>query len=180
MVLVLCTWGFGLAAFTASVLTMKPEHPGETTDAIVVLTGGKNRVETGLLLFSQKAAPQLFITGVHKDVTPQEIMAKHDGPLPECCLTLGYEATSTRMNAAETKEWIAKTGFKTIRVVTSNYHMPRALLELRRSLPGVTIIPNPIIQPDISPHHEYFWRLMAIEYHKTIFRFFDMIFEAAR
>ncbi len=156
---------------------MKPEQPGESTDAIIVLTGGKNRIESGLQIFSQKAARHLFVTGVNEQVTRDDILSRYKGTLPDCCITLGYKANSTAENAAETRDWIKGTGYKTVRLVTSNYHMPRALLEFRHALPGVTIIPNPVTQPGIMPKHEYFWRLLVIEYHKTIFRFFEILAE---
>jgi uncharacterized SAM-binding protein YcdF (DUF218 family) len=104
-----CTWLFGLAGFAGGVLLIKPEKPTAHSDAIIVLTGGKDRIETGLDLFAEGLAPELFITGVHDDVTQAEITARYTGakPLPECCMVLGYEANSTTENAAETKEWVA-------------------------------------------------------------------------
>lgn len=173
--LTVCTWLFGLVAFAGSVMIMTPEKPAEQADAIVVLTGGKNRIETGLELFSKKLAPNLFITGVHDDVTMEEITSRHPGrnPLPECCIILGYKAASTAENAAEAREWMVKKEIKTIRLVTSNYHMPRALLEFNDIMPDVTIIRNPIMQPDITPRDEYFWHMIFEEYHKTVFRLFN-------
>ena len=176
-VFILCTWLFGLCAFAVSVLTMKPEKPEMRTDAIVVLTGGKNRIETGLQLFSDGVAPELFITGVHDDVTAVEITARHMGahPLPACCITLGHKANTTTENAAETKEWITSKNIKTLYLVTSNYHIPRAFLEFHSELPGIKIIPYPILQPDITPSDEYFWHMIFKEYHKTVFRFFEIL-----
>lgn len=176
-ILIPCAWLFGLGVFSATALMMKPFNPSAHSDAIIVLTGGKDRIETGLELFSEGLAPELFITGVHDDVTQDEITARHKGVklLPSCCIVLGYKAGSTTENAAEAKEWIAGKNIKTIRLVTSNYHMPRAVVEFRAALPGVKIIPHPIPQPDITPSDEKFWRMIFEEYHKTVFRFFDIL-----
>lgn len=173
----LCAWLLGLAAFTAAVLVMTPHKPNQTTDAIVVLTGGKDRIEAGLALFADGKAPELFITGVNAHVTMEEIKARHQGNMPDCCITLGYQARSTIQNAKETQQWLADKNIKSIRLVTSNYHIPRALLEFHTMLPGIEILPNPIMQPDITPEDEYFWRLIVIEYHKTMFRFLDLLFK---
>ncbi len=176
-ILIPCAWLFGLGVFTATVLMMKPFTPTAHSDAIVVLTGGKDRIETGLELFSEGFAPEIFITGVHDGVTQQDIIARHTGvkPLPACCIILGYKANSTTENAAETKEWMTGKNIKTIRLVTSGYHMPRTVVEFRAALPGVKIIPHPILQPDITPSDKKFWRMIFEEYHKTVFRFFDIL-----
>ncbi len=176
-----CLWALGFSVFAASALVMKPQKQGQATDAIIVLTGGKNRIESGLRIFADRLSTQLFITGVHEYVSKDEILNRHNGKaLPECCITLGYEATTTTENAQEAKEWLAGKKFKTIRLVTSNYHMPRALLEFHHAIPEIAIIPNPIMQPDITPHDEYFWIVTFIEYHKTVFRFLDMTFKGLR
>jgi uncharacterized SAM-binding protein YcdF (DUF218 family) len=177
VVLAFCTWVFGLAAFAGGVIFLTPDQPNQKTDAIVVLTGGKDRIETGLALFSENLAPNLFITGVHDDVTLPEILNRYRGqkPLPECCVILGYKAESTFENAAEAREWMAGQKIKTIRLVTSNYHMPRAYLDFHGLMPDVKIIKNPIMQPDITPSHVYFWHMIFKEYHKTIFRYTDSL-----
>ncbi|MBK9563170.1 MAG: YdcF family protein [Micavibrio sp.] len=177
-----CTWLFGLGGFAGGVLLIKPEKPTMHSDAIIVLTGGKDRIETGLDLFAEELAPELFITGVHDDVTQAEILARYTGakPLPECCMVLGYKANSTTENASETKEWMAGKNIKTIRLVTANYHMPRAVLEFRAALPGVKIITHPISQPDIAPGDKKFWHIIFEEYHKTVFRFFEILTASLR
>ncbi|MGB4106894.1 MAG: YdcF family protein [Alphaproteobacteria bacterium] len=176
-VLIPCAWLFGLGVFAATVVMMKPLDVTAHSDAIIVLTGGKDRIETGLELFSEGLAPELLITGVHDEVTQAEITARYTGarPLPACCIVLGYKAGSTTENALEAKEWVAGKNIKTIRLVTSNYHMPRAVVEFRAALPGVRIIPHPIQQPDIMPPDEKFWHMVFEEYHKTVFRFFDIM-----
>lgn len=158
---------------------MKPEQPDTKTDVVVVLTGGSDRIETGLDLWATDSAPNLFITGVHKDVTKNEIlnMWKGKGSLPECCITLGYKAFTTTQNAEEIQEWLEGKNFSSIRIVTSNYHMHRAFLEFSHALPGIKIITHPIEQPDITPDDEYFWHVIFSEYHKSIFRMITILFD---
>jgi uncharacterized SAM-binding protein YcdF (DUF218 family) len=179
IVLIVSTWVLGFAVFTATVVTMTPSSPTEKTGAIVVLTGGKTRIETGLDLFSENLAPELFITGVHENVTKDELISRHTGrPLPKCCITIGYKATTTTSNALEAADWVKSKNIKSIRLVTSNYHMARALLEFRQSLPDVEIIVHPVLQTDITFRNKYFWIVIFEEYHKTMFRFLDMIIKS--
>lgn len=181
IILLLMIWVFGFVAFTASVLLMRPASPIEKTDSIVVLTGGKNRIETGLALFSEHLAPELFITGVHEHVTKEDLINRHTGlALPSCCITIGYKATTTTGNANEVAEWLRDRKFKTITLVTSNYHMPRAMLEFRRAVPDISIIAYPVVQAGDAPTDRHFWIVTAEEYHKTVFRFFDIIIRSLR
>lgn len=122
-------WIGGFCVFAASAIMATPQSEEETTDAIVVLTGGKNRIQEGLSLFAQGRALHLFISGVHEDVKKYEILALWDGDhaLPPCCVSLGYEATTTTQNAAETRKWIQKQDYSSIRLVTGDYHMMRSI-----------------------------------------------------
>lgn len=168
-------WALGFASYVALSLLRMPAKAGQSVDAIIVLTGGKSRIETGLKLFSEGESAQLFITGVHEATTREEIVGRWQGaPLSDCCITIGHKANTTTENALEAQEWLAGKDYKTIRLVTSNYHMNRALLEFSDALPDVKILPHPIMQPDITPRHEYFWHVIFGEYHKTIFRFCDI------
>lgn len=171
-------WGAGFVAFAAFSITAPPREVEKKTDAIVVLTGGDRRIQEGLELFAAHRAPHLFISGVHKDVTKAELMALWQGtaPLPPCCLTLGYKATSTEQNADETSDWIRQQKFTSIRLVTGNYHMLRSLMELHRALPGVEIYIHPVRQPDLDPWGRRFWTLLLIEYHKTLYRGVQLMF----
>lgn len=165
-------WCAGFAVFSAFAITAPPRDAEQKTDAIVVLTGGDNRIQEGLALFAARRAPHLFISGVHKDVTKAELVGLWKGPasLPPCCITLGYKATSTEQNAEETSEWIRRQKFSTIRLVTGNYHMVRSFMELRSALPGVEIYIHPVKQPDLDTWGRRFWSLLLIEYHKTLYR----------
>ena len=175
--LLITLWVLGYGLYVVSVLTKSVQSPDKKTDAIIVLTGGENRIHEGLKLFANEMAPELFITGVYPSVKKQNIVNNWSGkPLPVCCITLGYEATTTVQNAAETKKWIAEQGnIKSIRLVTSDYHMNRALLEFKHSLKDIKIFSNPIIQQDAVPSKLWFWMITMEEYNKSIIRWVNFI-----
>jgi uncharacterized SAM-binding protein YcdF (DUF218 family) len=112
-------------------------------DAIVVVTGGSGRVATALALLDAGRAPQLFISGVGRAVTVADIVREGGGlqkkELAECCVTLGFEATNTYENGLETAAWLKSRDIKNIILVSSNYHLPRATLELMMASPDVKI-----------------------------------------
>ncbi|MFT5487595.1 MAG: uncharacterized SAM-binding protein YcdF (DUF218 family) [Paracoccaceae bacterium] len=167
-------WSAGLYLFAALI----PE-PGaasaEKTDAIVVLTGGAGRVSEGLSLLAAGSGQKLFVSGVYRGVDVQALLKlaqRAPGDL-ECCIALGYAADSTRGNAAETVEWMAREGFKSIRLVTASYHMPRSLLEFRHALPAeITVIPHPVFPAGFYAENWWRWRgsarLAISEYNKYI------------
>ena len=102
------------------------------TDAIVVLTGGSLRVQSGLALLAAGKAKKLFVSGVYHS-TDVAALLKVSRQSPEhvaCCIVLGYEADNTLGNAVETAQWMRQEGFRSLRLVTANYHMPRSLIEL--------------------------------------------------
>ena len=124
--------------------------PDSATDAIVVLTGGSRRVESGLELLAAGKAQQLFVSGVHPGVELGELL-RAAGQTPErvaCCIALGHDAESTLGNARETASFMRAHDLHSLRLVTASYHMPRSLLEFTRAMPGITIVPNPVF-PEI-------------------------------
>ncbi|MFN3700434.1 MAG: YdcF family protein [Alphaproteobacteria bacterium] len=179
-VTLLILWVGGFIHFLAAIYNPLPHQPNLQTQAIVVLTGGNHRVLTGLNLWGEQSARELFVTGVHKDVTRQELLdywqSRSNSEPPRCCLTLGYEATTTKGNAQEAKSWIERKGIHTIRLVTSNYHMPRALLEFHAALNDeIKIIPHPVEITDYTPDTQKFWALAVLEYHKILWRRVELI-----
>ena len=150
----------------------------QTADAIVVLTGGLNRIDEGLELFAAGKGTYLFISGVHKDVRKKDIMDRWQGDvaLPSCCLTLGATATTTVENAQETKDWAMQNDIMDIILVTSNYHMSRARMEIKAVLPRVEIFPYPIMQDNLHATEPRIWKLLFEEYHKLLLRFVQLIF----
>ncbi|MCB1591414.1 MAG: YdcF family protein [Alphaproteobacteria bacterium] len=168
----LSLWLGGFILFSVYTLTTSPADANEKTDAIVVLTGGNYRIQTGLDLLAKGAAPKLLITGVHEKVTVEDILKnwKSEQPPPNCCISLGHKALTTYDNADEAKEWIEKNGIASIRLVTSDYHMARALIEFRRSIPGLKTVPHPVEEKDYGFTDWTFWQLAFSEYHKILFR----------
>ena len=172
-------WLGGYVLFSIMAFSAKPQDILRHTDAIIVLTGGQGRIETGLALLMEGRATSLFITGVHPHVKPEEINELWTGnaPLPACCIKLGYEARTTQQNAKETKDWLAREEITSIRLVTGNFHMPRARVEFNHALDNIDIIPHPIIQPKFEHTKPRYWTMSFGEYHKTLFRWLMMHFE---
>lgn len=170
--LIVCLWAVGYLWFAGSVLFMGGQRGAETTDAIVVLTGGNNRIKTGLDLFAKGRALHLFITGVHPQVSKDKILAMWDGDtaLPPCCITIDRKAVTTSGNAKETRQWLEENNYASIRLVTSNYHMRRALIEFRQAMPDADIIAHPVPQRESGHGVFKFIAITFSEYHKTIVR----------
>jgi uncharacterized SAM-binding protein YcdF (DUF218 family) len=171
LLLLLLAYVGGLVWFGLGLPTRVADET-TTTDAIVVLTGGSYRLQTGFRLLEAGQARHLLVSGVHRGVEPAELLAiaplRRD--LLECCVTLGYEAEDTITNAAETAEWAAANRVQSLRLVTAGYHMPRAVLELSRSLPGVVIVPHPVFPPgfDLSRPTPGSLLLLLSEYNKLL------------
>lgn len=166
-------WAAGLLWFAAT-LPGKPEPPLEATDAIVVLTGGSERVSTGLRLLEADLGRKLFVSGVHKHVDVDDILklAKKDRPELACCVVLGYSADDTVGNAAETAAWMAIEQYGSLRLVTASYHMRRSLLEFHRAMPGMRILPHPVFPDAVKLADWWRWpgtaHLLATEYTKYL------------
>ncbi len=168
-------WTVGYAMFVFNVYNKASITDTYETDALIVLTGGQNRIDTALTIFDKSKTDKLFITGVHKDVSKEDILQMWDGktPLKKCCITLGQRAKTTRGNALETQEWLKEQqSIKTITLITSAYHMDRALLEFKHALKNrdVSITTHPVIDNSNTPKSLPFWKLTFSEYNKLIFR----------
>jgi len=134
-------WCVGLILFTG-IIPSAPPLTINPTDGIAIFTGGKTRLEVALDLFQQQKSQYLLISGVNPESTlPQTIEQIHN----HSQITLGYSALDTYGNAEETARWADQHQLKTLRLITSNYHMPRSLFELRFLLPTVDIIPHPVV-----------------------------------
>ncbi|EXS68031.1 YdcF family protein [Sphingobium sp. Ant17] len=127
-------WMLGFIWF--AVLLPQPLD-SRPTDAIVVLTGGAGRIDRGIALLQAKTAKRMLISGVDRSVRPGELAAEYDTSVSlfTCCITLGREAIDTRSNAIETARWLERRDYKTVRLITTDWHMRRAALELRQALP---------------------------------------------
>ena len=173
VVLVVGGYAGGFAWF-ASIAGNMAVDPIEHTDAIVVLTGGSERLSTGLDLLASDRADKLFVSGVYHGVEVAELLTlSRNAPAElECCIVLGYSADDTAGNASETAAWIRREGFGSLRLVTSNYHMPRSLLEFREALPEVEIRPHPVSPATVHLDDWWLWpgtaQLIFIEYNKFL------------
>lgn len=159
--LLLLVWLLGFLAFA---LALPQPHNGGRTDGVVVLTGGSGRIGRALAVLEIGWAPRLLVSGVDREVKPAEFAAEYDvAPATmRCCVTLGFASFDTRSNAEETAEWLAGIEGRSVRLVTSDWHMRRAALDLQRALPpGVAVI------RDAVPSEPSF-RILFLEYHKLI------------
>lgn len=166
-------WTIGFFVFFGIVTSQKQEHPTDTMDLAVVLTGGTGRVEAGFELLADERAKALLISGVHKDVTLRDLVElwnaseeRKNKIARHCCITLGHSADDTKNNAAETLAYIEKSDVKTIRIVTSNYHIPRAWILFKRAMPEADLSVWPVAGN--GPLTLTFWRNIFVEYTKTL------------
>lgn len=167
-ILIGLVWLFGFVVFAVNV----PKPAGDDkTDAIVVLTGAKGRLARGLAMLEQGRAKRMFISGVDPSVREVELVAVmgRDGPLFKCCIDLGKQAVDTRSNALETAAWVKQNKIKSLRLVTTDWHMIRAKDELKHAVDDdVTIVSDPVeSQPSL-------WTLFT-EYNKYVLRHMAMI-----
>lgn len=167
-------WLGGLFWFIDSI-PKTPQAPTQKTEAIVVLTGGTLRLEEGLDLLENGLGEKLFVSGVHRAVNVEELLrlSRETPSQLDCCITLGYEADNTQGNALETAIWMHEQGFKSMRLITGGYHMPRSLMELEFVLPDTEIILHPVYPDHVKLNDWYLWPgttlLIIGEYNKTIF-----------
>lgn len=171
--LLLALWLAGFLWFAAR-LPEAVSAPDRRTDAIVVLTGGSGRLDQGLRLLQDRHAARLFVSGVYPGVDVDELLgtASEASPALSCCIEIGYEAHTTRGNAAETARWIAARDIDSLRLVTAAYHMPRSLLEFRYRMPEVTIVPHPVFPEHVKQKAWWRWpgsaHLLIEEYTKYL------------
>lgn len=153
----------------------RPPQPVRAADGIVVLTGAAERIVDATNLLIEKKGARLLITGVHPDTTLAEIVRTVPATREalECCVELGRSALNTRGNAIETAAWARKLGFRSLIVVTSAWHMPRALVELKRAMPpDIELIPYPVVTRQMQG--ATWWsgigtgRLLFVEYVKYV------------
>jgi uncharacterized SAM-binding protein YcdF (DUF218 family) len=112
-----------------------------------VLTGGSSRVSDAMELLAGGYGKRLLISGVHPTSAASDISRSlpDNQSLLRCCVDLDRSAVNTRSNAAETRRWARERGFKSLIVVTSNYHMPRAIVELSHAMPDIALIPFAVV-----------------------------------
>ena len=157
----LLVWALGFGWFAVAL----PQPVDDVrTDAVVVPTGGGGRIQRGLEVLEQGRAERMFVTGVDREVRPEEFAAEFgvSDARMECCVTLGYAAVDTRGNAAEAAKWVESNDVESIRLVTTDWHMRRAHLDLGRELPGgVTMVEDAVAS-------EPSFYILFLEYHKLL------------
>ncbi len=168
-----------LAGLQHFVLTL-PKKSGSlrpATDGIVVITGGQQRLADGLRLLQIRSGQALLVSGVGRGVN-KTILAREldlDAPvktLLDCCVTLEFEARDTRGNAEAAAQWAVRNNFRSLRLVTANYHMPRAKYVFTNQLPEIELYFWPVSPFDLIL--ETWWqepdiiRLLAREYAKYL------------
>src|SRR4051794_37243492 len=133
--------GLGFVAFLSQLRAVEV-NPSSRADDIVVLTGGSSRVSDAMELLAGGYGGRLLISGVHPTNAASDISRSlpDNQSLLSCCVDLDRSAINTRSNAAETRRWAHERGFKSLIVVTSNYHMPRAIVELSHAMPEIQLI----------------------------------------
>ena len=161
---IICIVLGGLSAFLAGFLVFNAKVPrtaeplSQNTEAIVVLTGGSERLRTGLDLLKAGWADKLFVSGVPDAVDVRALLALvgQDSDELRAQVEIGHEARDTVGNARETEQWILKQGLKSLCLVTAGYHMPRSLREFSRVMPGIEILPYPVFPKTV--HLGNWWR----------------------
>src|SRR5262245_17316876 len=169
----LLAFGAGFVAFARTVASFVP-GPTPSADAIVVLTGGDLRLLAGARLLMDGRGSRLLISGVNPQTSREDLRRLSGLPpwLFSSRVDIDYAAHTTSTNADETRAWVESRGYTKLIVVTSSYHMPRSLIELRRTMPRVTLLPHPVVSNKI--HAASWWsdsfttRVLLAEYVKLL------------
>jgi uncharacterized SAM-binding protein YcdF (DUF218 family) len=144
----------------------------QKADGIVVLTGGASRIEDAIDLLARGRGQRLLISGVNRMTTEREIarLRPEHEKIIACCVDLDRTAVNTITNATETRRWATERGFRSLIVVTSNYHMPRAMVELSHQLPDTALIEFPVVSDQLKAGwaHAPTLRVLLTEYVKYV------------
>jgi uncharacterized SAM-binding protein YcdF (DUF218 family) len=166
---IVLVWLLGLAWFA---LTLPGPLDGVRTDGIVVLTGGRGRLARGLVALDKGWSTKMLVSGVDKSVKPGEFIEINKVPanLLKCCIELGQRATDTVTNGQESANWIRTNNFRSVRLITSDWHMRRARLELEGALNGRASIVSDGVRTAPA------LRVIMLEYHKYVLRRLSILF----
>jgi len=169
----------GFVRFVSSIVSDEVSLESKA-DGIVALTGAAGRIPDAIELLATERGKRLLITGVHRATSSREIarITPLYSKYFSCCIDLDRSALNTFGNALETRRWARENNFNSLIVVTSNWHMPRAMAELAHQLPDVTLIAYPVISEKVKT--EPWWsntdtaRLLLAEYSKYLFALMRM------
>jgi uncharacterized SAM-binding protein YcdF (DUF218 family) len=171
---VFALFGAGFFWFASQVNTVEAPLVRKA-DGMVVLTGGAERVTDAIRLLMAGHARRLLITGVSSGTTAQEIARSVQGSAEtvRCCVDLGYSAQNTAGNAEETSRWVREKNIRaSLIVVTSSYHMRRALAEMRLRLPHLELVPHAVVADRLRGklwwNDAELFRLVGTEYLKFL------------
>lgn len=168
-------WVVGLVAFAQRIERLTPATEPPVADAVVALTGASDlRLEAAVRLLERGKGKRLLISGVNKEASRADVLIVTGAvkPIYDCCVDLGYTAADTIGNADEIAQWANGKGYTRLIVVTSDYHIPRAMLLIRRAMPGATLTAYPVVTGPVDVRH--WWRKsgdarrLAIEYCKYL------------
>lgn len=165
----LILWALGFALFSVTLGKPAP-RTAPATEAIVALTGGNGRIEYAARLLGEGQGKRLLISGVDPAVRKVDIIRRLGGKarLAACCIDLGSESVDTRSNAEEARRWLDRRGYKSVRLVTSDWHMRRARYEFERTLGSdYVIVPDAVrTQPKLmtlfSEYNKYLLRRLGM------------------
>ncbi len=167
-------WLVGFLFFAWQINHFTAPAP-DKTDAIIALTGGRNRINEAVKLLEQGKADKLFISGVAKDISLKNIFrTQHINSANSPLIEIGHKAFNTIGNAVETKEWVEKNHINSIRLVTSNYHVFRSMIEFREQNPNLKIIIHPVYSEKIEKKWWTSWQTFSLilkEYNKFLYAY---------
>lgn len=168
-------WACGLMAFADRVARLTPAETPAAADGIVALTGASDlRLEAATNLLEAGEGRRLLVSGVNRRASRRDVWGVTGAakPLFDCCVDLGFTADDTIGNAREAAQWARAMHFRSLILVTADYHMPRALIELHAALPEARVTPFPVATPVLDARH---WqessigaRRMILEYSKYL------------
>ncbi|MDR2901647.1 MAG: YdcF family protein [Lactobacillales bacterium] len=164
-------WVIGFCLFAFYTISMK-YVPGADSKAIVVLTGGEDRISTALELLEKNNAEYMLISGVNEKVSGADLLTQISDDI-QSKVTLGYEAKDTVGNAVETSKWLKEKEVQSLVLVTSFYHMPRSITEILEESPYLKITPFPVFPKKFEESTDWVrsrqtW-LLFLEYNKYLF-----------
>jgi uncharacterized SAM-binding protein YcdF (DUF218 family) len=175
LLLIIALWAVGLLAFGSRVADSTPAPDPPVSDGVVALTGASTaRLTAAVHLLETGKAQRVLISGVNQKVTRADLrgVTKATKRYYDCCVDLGFRATDTVGNARETAAWAKAHAYRSLIVVTSDFHIPRAMLELRAAMPGLALTPYPVESEEVDAGH--WWRTgdgarrMVVEYCKYL------------
>jgi uncharacterized SAM-binding protein YcdF (DUF218 family) len=169
-------WAVGLWSFAARVRASTPAQTPEAAEGVVAFTGpgSTERIRAAMRLLEGGSAERMLVSGVNRDASREDIRTVSAAArrLYDCCVDLGFEAATTLGNARETAEWAHAMRYDSLIVVTADYHMPRAMLELRGALPDARLQAYPVVTSAVQVRA--WWRtgrgarLLVVEYMKYL------------